>query len=515
MSLCGLHSPLSLLCRPKPWMSMTRQALSHASPSVRTPANQTFSHRLSPDRSSCHKDAPAAARSHASCHQHQSSSSDATPYSEGLFGRQQAAKRHHVPLDVTAAPLTTQQASLISTPAAQQRNASIQSSKPILDALDRFNARHGKRSSSSPGLLQPAQQPMDALDCFNARKGFSQQTCALRQAAEPSSTVTLTGEGQTVPTSRGMLSQSPLPSSARQQPSQSARPDAPPHQQAQRPMDALDRFNRRKGVKPSSRKPAREDSPTAELHPRLHAHASEAAQQPLHSSSSLHRCKRLQSVASHHAADGQDIMAEDSQLSQSTSLGSQHASDLRAARPAPSLTEGFTATHTPDALDRVNSILLARRRAWTDVPAAETRVASSSPDATVSSRPARPAGVRLASQPRGMSIDVVEHFSVGAMRHGGAVPSGLYSSSTVHRPSTADRLLNARASVASQVSGPVKTMPLVKKRMRAFDNDDETSADDIAPRKKANMASAVGGLHTGHTSLGHTQQRGVFMRLAQ
>lgn len=402
----------------------------------------------------------------------------------------------------------------MSTPAAQQRNASRQSSKPILDALDRFNARHGKSSSSSPGLSQPAQQPMDALDRFNARKGFAQQTCALRQAAEPSSTATLTAEGQTVPTSRGVLLQSPLLSSAKLQPSQSARPDVPPHQQAQRPVDALDRFNRRKGVKQSSRNPAREDSPTAELHPHLHAHASEAAQQPLHGSSSLHRCKRFQSVALHHAAEGQDIMAEDSQQSQSTSLGSQHAFDLRAVRPAPSLTEGFTATHTPDALDRVNSILLARRRARTDIPAAETRAAFSSPDATVSSRLARP-GVRLASQPEGMSIDVVEHILSGVMRHDGAVPSGLYSSTTVHRPTTADKLLSARTSVASQVLEPVKTMPLVKKRMRAFDNDDETSADDVAPRKKANMASAMGGLHAGCTPFGHTQQRGVFMRLAQ
>lgn len=497
-------------------MSMTRRATSHASPSisVHTPPNQIHAIiQYSTDKASSQEIAlTAAGESPASHHQKRSSSSaGTTPYSEGLFGRQQAVKRRHLPVHVPAGPLKTRQASPLSTPIAQQGGASTQTFKPVFDALDRFNAAHGKISSSGPGSSEPTQQPLDALDRFNARKGYPVQTPIPHQIAANSSKVSQIVPAQTEPRSRGVLAQPAVPSSAKQQPRQSAGLHANPPLRPQRTMDALDRFNRRKGVKPSSSIPAGQAA-EAQIHSRLHAQASEAAQQSLPVSASLHQCKRFQSVGSQHAAEGQDSMAEDSQQSQSTSLASQHVSDLRAVRAACPLTDGFTATHTPDALDRVNSILLARRRSRTDIPAAEPRCASSSPDATVSSALARPASTRLGNQPVGMSIDNVEQSSSVA---DGAVPSRLYSSIKVHTSLTADKMLSARARVTTQASGSVRNVPLVKKRMRAFDDDDDISAGDILPRKKANMASAVPALHTARTSLAHAQQRGVFMRLAQ
>ena len=191
---------------------------------------------------------------------------------------------------------------------------------------------------------------------------------------------------------------------------------------------------------------------------------------------------------------GRDTMAEDSQQSQSTSLESQYVSDLRGARSGRHLVEGFTATHIPDALDRVNSILLARRKSRTATPAAQTRRTSASPDARVSSTHAPTAGIELTNQPVDMPVDEVEQSSFAQNR---AVPSGMYS----NRLSTAAHRLSA--------PGSVRSVPLVKKRMRAFDDDVvDANLEDVCPVKQAKTDCAVDRLHDGRTS-GRGSQQGV------
>lgn len=509
---------------------MKRQA--PASPSSNTPANLAYnpSHHSSGQPFSPEEAHTAAAAPFLPPHQHPQSapSQSPTPYSAGIFGRQRAAKRQPLPdVKMSANSVDSPKVSPFATPAAHQGRAS-----PLQDALDRFNARCGKRLSSASAPSEPAQQPLDALDRFNARNGFMKpQTSILQNAVVPSSGSGLHPAAQADPKrartgpqcKATMQMQAPAPG---ERSSQSAGPQPARQQQqqhAQRGMDALDRFNRRKSSKVSSNYPSPQGADAVAQHKsRLHSQASQHVQQPLdglltalpHFDS--HLC-RLQS-AGYQASEGlhgQDT-CEDSQQSQTTSLESQRVSDLRGVRPAVSLAAGYTATHTPDALDRVNSILLARRKSRIGVSAAQVCRTSASPDATVSSAHAQTAGTK---QPVDMSIDEVEQPACAQMWHDDAVPTGMYSSKphlTAYRSSTADLMHTAK--VADGAPGSARNVPQGKKHMRAFndDYDDGNAAGAVAKKKfKAKAADAVAGLHGCHTTGKCARQGNVFNRLAQ
>ena len=482
---------------------MKRQPSQHASPSLNTPAN--LAHKTSSVRSFSPEEIPtAAAAPSLPPHQHRQSTSSDTPapYSAGLFGRQRAAKGQHLPdVDMPAALRDSPKVSPLSTPAAHSRGAS-----PLQDALDRFNARRSNCLLPATAPSKSAQQPVDALDRFNARKGFTQQTCFPHKAVAHLSGAGLNPAAQAHPNRAPTDPQHPGPQPAHQQ------------QQTQRGMDALDHFNRRKGFKASSNSLSMQGAdPAAQHRTRLHPQASQQAQQPLELASPHPR--RLQSAGYQQASEelpGQDNMAEDSQQSHTTSLQLQRVSDLRGGRPSVPLVEGFTATHTPDALDRVNSILLARRKSRIGVSAAQVCHTSASPDATVSGVHAQTVGTQVTNRPVDMPFDEVEQSSCAQMQQDDAVPSGMYSS-RLH-PTTCSSDLMHTARVPDGASGSVKSVPLVKKRMRAVDDGDDGSAGDSVIRKKVKAVGAVpvAGMYSCHTTgKSGAQQGGVFARLAQ
>ena len=543
---------------------MKRQAPSHTSPSLNTPANLAYksSHNSSVQSFFPEETPTAAAVPSLPQYQHRQSPSSDTPasYSAGLFGRQRATKRQHLPdVNMPAVSMDRTKVSPLSTPAAHQRGAS-----PPQDALDRFNARRGNRSSSASAPSKPAQQPVDALDRFNARKVFTLQTSLSHEAVAHSSGPSLHPAAQAhhAPTDSHPAAQAhhaptdshpaaqvhhapidphciatlqmPAPASS-QQPSQSAGPQrAQQQQQGHRGGDALARFNRRRGFKASSDSHSVQGADAAAQNKsRLHPQASQQAQRPLdglagtrlhpnphpHPSSHPHHS---QSAGYQQASEGvqdREHTAEDSQQSQTTSLESQRVPELCGARPAVSLVQGFTATHTPDALDRVNSKLLARRKSRAEVAAAQACRASASPDPTLSSAHAQTVGIQVTQQPVDMSVDEVEQSSSAQMWQDDSAPSGMYSSRlhpTAHRSNTADLMDMAR--VANKASGSVRNVPLSKKRMRAFDDDgDEGDAGAGITRKKTKAGNAVPivGMNGCCTSGKQAQQGGVFARLAQ
>ena len=507
---------------------MKRQAPAHASSTLNTPANLAYKpgHHSSVQSVSPEETPTAAAFPSLSPHQldRQSPFSHTpAPYSAGLFGRQHAAKRQHLSdVNMQAASMDSPKASPLATPAAHQGAAS-----PLQDALDRFNARRGNRMSSASAPSKPAQQPLDALDRFNARKGFKQQTNISHKAIAHSSGASLHPAAQahlnrapSDPQCRGMMQASV----SSQQPSNSAGSQPAQQQHTQRGMDALDRFNRRRGFKASNSSPSPQGADAATQHKsRLHPQARQHAQQPLdalastlpHPDSHPHR---LHSASYQQASEGdvQDTTCEDSQQSQTISLELQHISDLRGIRPAASSVAGFPATHTPDALDRVNSILLARRKSRIGVSAAQVCRTSASPDATVSSAPAQTVDLQVSNQPVDMSLDELKQCSRVQMRQDDAVPSGMYSSRlhpTGYRSSTADLLHMAK--VADGASGSARNLSLGRKRMRTCDDGgDDGNAGGAVAKKKAKAVDAVAGLQC-HTTGKGARQGNVFDRLAQ
>lgn len=517
---------------------MKRQALTHASPLLSTPANVAYkSNQLSSNQSSPEEASPVP--STAPSQQHQSFASDTSiPYSSGLFGRQPAAKRQHLPdvhASVSASPLDSPKASLLSTPVIHRQGASsFHPPMHVPDALDRFNARRGSRLSATTAPSKPAQQPLDALDRFNARKGLSQQTSTSCKAVAHSGGASLEGQVPTLqaatdphhaatdPQSRAKLQMHAPPSS--QQPSQSAAPQHAQHaqqqRQTQRGLEALERVNRRRGFKAASDSPFPQDAATtpaaAEHKSRLHPLARQQAQRPLHDLASPHPLSCQQAL---EAVEGQGNTAEDSKQSQCTSLESQHVTELHSSRPAGPLVLGFAPGYTPDALDRVNSLLLARRKSRTQAPAAGACRASASPDASVSSAHAQTVETQVTHQPVDMSVDEAKASSCGQIPQDDTVPPrGMVSSRmhpTTHRSRIVDMMHSARATHGA--SGSVKNAPLVKKRMRAFDDDvgEDSMAGSGVLRKRAKADHAVARLYDCHTTGRSPQQGTVFNRLAQ
>ena len=539
---------------------MARQAKSYPplSPALHTPARQDHSFcRPTIARSSSDE---AAAAPSASLHQqhqsvHHSASYRPQPYSEGMFGRQRAEQRaqasvpshHHMPSDCQNSPRPV----LYPAPLAQQGQSPI-APQLVPDGLDRFNARRSKCSAPSATSLEPVQQSLDALDRFNARKGFAPQASAPRKGTAASGGLVSdrlkshSGIADTGRASQDSLAQVPQPMLRRvdQMPGQSAASEpVQQQQQAQCCLDALDRFNRRKGSKLSNSSEA--PAQYAAVQSGLHSMPRPQDQQTL---DNLNRHKRLQpQLTPKEEQQSREIAADDSQQSQSTMVEPQHVCKSGHGKTVPAMAEGFTATHMPDALDRVNSVLLARRNSRTDAPAAKRCRPSASPDAQESSTHAL-TGVQCdVNWPVDVSVHQFEPVSAAQACKTGAAPSGMYSSRPCtnapgskamgmayiarDRPPSSNGLRSASAwhnaapsnsADALQTSAGLRRgtydaarVPVGKKRMRAFENDDDGDEHiaDLSPTKKSKVATAASALYDSRKP--GKQHNSVFMRLAK
>ncbi len=392
---------------------MTRQVNGQASsaPGLAVAACHQSSYKPSLTRSAS-PEASSAAEGIIPPHHHAQSAAS-VPYSEGMFGRQRAAKRKSAP----AAPLPHQHSG--STADRQQATKSFKAGSPdvehhhqmsqaaqhALAALDRVNSRRGHTPSVAiPAAIQP-QQHSDALDRFNARKGYAQPAAAAAAAAcfgDPQTAVDHSHTAVASGTAQSSIAQIKPGWSAQGQapPRGSLRADQRPHaqlsrrQEAQRPLDALDLFNmRHKGPNVGAETSAH-GAATEYLQHAQQAQMVEEAGQPILDGLDRFNARQGRSraagtansktvVNSDKMFDIREDTANESQQSQTTSVQPEQVSRLPAATAA-AMAESSMTTHTPDALDRVNCILLARRNSRKRASTPLHR-SSASPEATETS----------------------------------------------------------------------------------------------------------------------------------
>ena len=362
-----------------------------AVPAVQTPAAHAQSlNQLSSGRSSSPAANPAA-DDHASNRQHDNAAGGGTvPHSEGLLGRERAAKRKQ--LSVSTAPddlihraSDRHKLRKLHTPGADLYQASS-TAKQGSDALDRYNARHGlKPAVSTP---EPEERILDALDRFNAKRGYSRPVEEPSSAAQgPATSVDPVRGRVQIGSSNRLLIQASQHQPGRHDQMLSQRPhNQLSHQVAQRPSDALDMYNMRKG----HAKVTANDSSSDQQQPfrSLEVHQIKA-QRPLDALDRFN-ARKGQSPASQAtqynnsaASPIKEDTANDSQQSQTTSVEPEQVTRRHGKEPAV-LGECSVAGHTPKALVGVNSVLLARH--WSRDPSlAIVDHAASSPEATQSS----------------------------------------------------------------------------------------------------------------------------------
>ena len=374
---------------------MTRQVNGQASsaPGLAVAPCYQSSYQLSLTRSAS-PEASSAAEGIAPHHHAQSGNS--VPYSEGLFGRQRAAKRKAAP----AAPPPPPHQHSGSTADRQQATKSFKASSPDVDhhdqmsqaaqhalaALDRVNSRRGQTPTAAiPAAVQP-QQHLDALDRFNARKGYSQPAAAAavcfgdpQSAADHSHTALANGTAQS-----SIAQVNPAWSAQGQAPPRgSLRADQRPHaqlshrQEAQRPLDALDLFNMRRKAPNVGAETSAHGAATGHQQPPQQAQMVEEAGQPILDGLDRFNARKGRrklvvnpgrtvvnpgktDVNPGKMIDTREDTANESQQSHTTSVQPEQVSRLPAATAA-AMAESSMTTHTPDALDRVNCLLLARR----------------------------------------------------------------------------------------------------------------------------------------------------------
>ncbi|DBA73315.1 TPA: hypothetical protein ACH3X1_011368 [Trebouxia sp. C0004] len=400
---------------PQPWMSMTRQVTGQASsaPGLAVAACHQSSYQLSLTRSAS-PEASSAADGIIPPHHHAQSAAS-IPYSEGLFARQRAAKRKSAP----AAPPPYQHSGSTadrqlpkatksfktSNPDVEHHHQMTQAAQHALAALDRVNSRRGHTPSVATSV-QP-QQHIDALDRFNARKGYSQPAAAAaclsnaQNAANHSHTAA--GGGAAAQSSIAQI-QPGWSAQGQAPPRVSWRADQRPHAQlsrkeeAQRPLDALDLFNMRHRGPNWGAEACAHGAATDYQQPAQQAQMVEEASQPNLDGLDRFNARKGRSKATGAAASKIDVnpvgaygkisdirgdTANESQQSQTTSVQPEQVSCLPATTAA-AMAESSMTTHIPDALDRVNCILLARRNSRKCVLKPRHR-SSASPEATETS----------------------------------------------------------------------------------------------------------------------------------
>ncbi len=499
---------------------MTRQVNGQASsaPGLAVAACHQSSYQLSLTRSAS-PEASSAAEGMIPPHHH-AQSADSVPYSEGLFGRQRAAKRKAAPV---APPLPPHQHSG-STADRQQATKSFKPSSPdvehhhqmsqaaqqALAALDRVNSRRGQTPSVTiPAAVQP-QQHLDALDRFNARKGYAQPAAAAcfgdPQTAVNHSHMALasgTAQSSIAQTQPGWSAQGQVPLGRSLQADQRPHAQLSRRQEAQRPLDALDLFNMRHKAPSSGGEASVHVAATEYQQPAQQAQMAEEAGQPTLDGLDRFNARKGRSKAAGAAhskavvnpgktvvnpgrtvvnpgkmTDTREDTANESQQSQTTSVQPEQVSRLPAAAAA-AMAESSMTTHTPDALDRVNCMLLARRNSRKRASTALHR-SSASPEATeTSTHILTDAHMQVAGKIASGSdrADVTDHSrreagGLQAREQGSAVSEGFGSglrSAAAWQDGAQTAYRGLRQGLGT--AGGQRALVPKHKRMRAFDSD--------------------------------------------
>lgn len=394
---------------------MTRQVNGQASsaPGLAVAACHQSSYQLSLTRSAS-PEASSAAELVAPHHHARSTAS--VPYSEGLFGRQRAAKRKAAPTPPppphqhSGGTADRQQATKsfkASSPDVEHPHQMSQAAQHALAALDRVNSRRGQTPSVAAQAAVQPRQHLDALDRFNARKGYAQPAAAAcfgdpQSAADCSHMAVANGTAQSsiAQIQPGWSAQAQAPLGRSLQADQRPHAQLSRRQEAQRPLDALDLFNlRHKGPSLGAEAPAH-GAATEHQQPAQQAQmVVEAGQLTLDGLDRFNARKgRSKTVVnpgrtvsnpgravvnSGKMIDIREDTANESQQSHTTSVQPEQVSRLPAAAAA-AMAESSMTTHTPDALDRVNCLLLARRNSRKRASTALHR-SSASPEATETS----------------------------------------------------------------------------------------------------------------------------------
>ena len=306
--------------------------------------------------------------------QQQSGRLDMVPHSEGLFGRQRAAKRQHSHIAITSED---------STPVA---------SPPVIGngfSKDRLQPRHqhSAKQSSEPVLnrgmnIEPAQTPsstfarrgFDALDRLNARKGYGPP------ATLPSSHSPLQPANHSKPVKANPVSMTADASAVTAQaavPVQShASAQSLPRQlpqEASRPIDALDRFNKRHKSQGKMHDGIAHGLVSAEYQLGQSRCTAEAqAQRPLDALARFNMRKGHRPFGTSVPVTKPDVQETDAEIpakedtaaeSQQSQTTSVELEQVLPIQNRPTLAkESSESSQTPDALDKLNSVLLQRRQ---------------------------------------------------------------------------------------------------------------------------------------------------------
>ena len=495
--------------------------------------------------------------------QHDPQSADPTPFSEGLFGRQRAAKRKAVqtqPPQHTASTSDGQSPhrsrSLIADQSTAEAHQAQQAVQQALAALDRVNARRRQTASAAAAPAARPQQHLDALDRFNASKGHPPQTAAAAPAVRFCGPQSVPHRSAAVFSSstahRGTDSSTSHRGTDQPAPSRLAQGRAhwngpmganhhPPallshHTEAHQPFAAQDRRQRSCTSDASLLDDVAADDCLGLL--QQAGVGREAAQRPLdgldrfnarkHHSKASSLANRSDVVRPVHVGSGAGAAREDatndSQQSQTTSADLEQFSCLPTGRAAARVNSSM-ATHTPDALDRVNSILLARRDSRKPSSARLHR-SSASPEATESStQPQTDAHMQPTAQAAlgGENAEAIDSHTQARVTsdHGGA--DGIAQASVVGLRSAAAWRDDGKKAKVVNGGNLVRQLaaekaPVVKhKRMRAFDSDSDGQSsqakddDDVTKRSRSSSrnASGLGGMRSGQV----VQTANVFKRL--
>lgn len=364
---------------PKPWMSMKSSGrLDTAVPAhLQTPRPQAQAvlqqRRLLGSAPAAM--VQAAMRTPAAAQHQQSDQLDMVPHGEGLFGRQRAAKRQHSHIAITSedrTPIASAPviASSFTTGIPQPTPAAKQSSAPILETY------RGKKTQAAQtaGKSTPEQRGFDALDRLNARKGYGNlatlpSSHRLLQPAKHSKA--LKGNQLAADATAAITAQASLPiqspASAESQPRQL-------HQEALRPIDALDRFNKRhksQGKTHEALPP--HGSRSAHQQPDQSRRTAEGqAQRPLDALARFNMRKGHKPFGTNSPVTNPDVQeidvdlpakedtAAESQQSQTTSVELEQVLPMQTRSIIAK--ESSESSQTPDALDKLNSVLLQRRQ---------------------------------------------------------------------------------------------------------------------------------------------------------
>lgn len=531
------------VCRPQPWMSMTRQV--------------NVSSAAGPEAAACHQSScqlslTGSASPEASSAaegiippRHHAQSADSVPYSEGLFGRQRAAKRKSAPAappphqhsGSTANRQQVTKSFKLSSPDVEHHHQMSQAAQLALAALDRVNSRRGHIPSVGAQAAAQPQQHLDALDRFNARKGYAQPAAAAAAACLSDPQIAANQSHMAVASNTAQSSTAQIRPGGSPQgqapPRGSLRADQRPHaqlsrrQEAQRPLDGLDLFNMRHKAPDVRAEASTHGAATEYQQPAQQAQM--VVDQPILDGLDRFNARKGRSKAAGVAnsitvvnpgkmIDIREDTADESQQSQTTSVQPEQGF-CRPAAAAAAMAESSMTAHIPDALDGVNCILLARRNTRKHAAAALNRSSASPEVAGTSTHILIDAKMQVAGEAASGSdqADVNDHnkreaAGLQAREQGSAVSKG-FASGLRSAAAWQDGAQTAyRGSYQGfGTAGGQRALVPQHKRMRAFDSDIGVECEQSLNVVRRNGPISAGG---GRVCPEHVAQIGtVFKRL--